>query len=216
MSEGNSPSSSKEGYFGPVRRRYEPTRTDAGVVLQKSGIPQESSAFRRARGLFARKIFRKEQEGDTDPATGIANRRGLQKMLATELPLAKRLGVPSIDIEIDLDGLKALNDREGHKAGDKLIQDFVTRVRECIRGSDAFARTGGDEFRLVLFGTDLENAQNVWNKIKTNLGPINASAGAALIDYEDFDGSVKKADEAMYSAKRGYQTTGISELGLAT
>lgn len=218
MSEGNSPSQSKEGYIGPLRRRYEPIRNDVDTTLQSSGINPHESAFRKARKAFSRKIFGKEEESGTDPMTGIPNRKGLEIILATELPLAQRLGVDSVNFEIDLDGLKILNDTRGHEAGDKLILDFVEAVRSSVRGSDAFARIGGDEFRLILFGTSLENAGVKWNEIKARLAgkKINASAGIAKIDYNNYQDSIRKADAAMYGAKQQYKTTGIAQLGVAT
>jgi diguanylate cyclase (GGDEF)-like protein len=218
LCEGNGPSQSKEGYFGPLRRRYEPIRENVHNTLASSGINPQESSFRRAKKAFSRKIFKTEAEGDTDPKTGIPNIRGLNKILANELPLASRLGVTSVDIEVDLDGLKKINDTtKSHLEGDKMINNFVDVVKASIRGSDAFARVGGDEFRIVLFGTDLVNAETKWDEIRTKLAEVqvSASAGAALINYDDFTESIKKADIAMYNAKQTFKQTGTAKLGVA-
>ena len=89
-------------------------------------------------------------EADTDDLTGVANRRALQRMLEAALRRAEALGLVVGVLMLDLDGFKAVNDRLGHAAGDAALRDVATRLRRSVRERDLVARTGGDEFVIVL------------------------------------------------------------------
>ena len=81
-----------------------------------------------------------------DPLTGLYNRRSLEQRLAQEMSRSTRNGHPLTVLALDLDGLKQVNDRFGHPAGDELIKSFAERLNKVIRGSDLAVRLGGDEF----------------------------------------------------------------------
>ena len=150
-----------------------------------------------------------------DPLTGMANRILLDERLGKALTRAARHGSPLAVILVDLDGFKEVNDTYGHAHGDELLKTVASRILRCVRESDTVARIGGDEFVLLLeelHGTD--DAIHVCDKIlKSNAEPvvikgagitIGASVGLAI--YPD-DGAepqtlVKRADRAMYDAKR--------------
>src|ERR1700722_2231758 len=85
-----------------------------------------------------------------DQLTGLYNRRSGEQRLAEEMSLAQRHGRPLTVLLMDLDGLKAVNDRYGHAAGDTVIKNFSDRVQRAIRGSDLAVRLGGDEFMGIL------------------------------------------------------------------
>ena len=149
-----------------------------------------------------------------DALTGLANRASLQDRLELELNHARRRGALVGLLYMDLDGLKAVNDRLGHEAGDALIVGFAERLKAVLRKGDTVARLGGDEFTVIL--PDLESlagAELVADKILASLSePIRfageslgagVSIGIALFpnDAESLDELVSRADAAMYRAK---------------
>ena len=121
---------------------------------------------------------------------------------------------------LDLDEFKAVNDHYGHATGDELLKQVSDRLQEAVRESDTVARIGGDEFTIVLEGSQrVEDAGHVATKILRALEVpyeiggrtlhITASIGIALypIDGEDADGLLRDADIAMYSAKSAGRNT---------
>ena len=103
----------------------------------------------------------------TDPLTGAHNRRYLMKYLPRELARAQRYNHPLSLLSCDIDGFKQVNDRLGHAAGDQVLQEFVRRAAGCIREkSDWLARSGGDEFIVVMPETDTKGATCVARKLR--------------------------------------------------
>jgi two-component system, cell cycle response regulator len=103
----------------------------------------------------------------TDPLTTAHNRRYLMKYLPRELTRAQRYNRPLSILSCDIDGFKQVNDRLGHAAGDHVLQEFVLRATRCIREtSDWLARTGGDEFIIVMPETDTKGANCVAGKLR--------------------------------------------------
>src|SRR5262249_41361885 len=99
---------------------------------------------------------RTRHEADTDPLTGLANRRALERTLQAALTRAQANSRCVAVLMLDLDGFKAVNDRHGHAAGDEALREVARRRRGCVRERDLVARLGGDEFVVVLtdLGTD--------------------------------------------------------------
>lgn len=103
----------------------------------------------------------------TDPLTGAHNRRYLMKYLPRELARAKRYTRPLSVLCCDIDRFKKVNDRLGHAAGDHVLQEFVLRVTRCLRDtSDWLARSGGDEFVIVMPETGFNGANAVAQKVR--------------------------------------------------
>jgi diguanylate cyclase (GGDEF)-like protein len=103
----------------------------------------------------------------TDALTAAHNRRYLMKYLPRELARAQRYNRPLSVLCCDIDGFKQVNDRLGHAAGDHVLQQFVLRAANCIREtSDWLARSGGDEFIIVMPETNLEGANCVAHKLR--------------------------------------------------
>jgi len=116
----------------------------------------------------------------TDALTGARNRRFLMKYLPRELARSQRYNHPLAVISCDLDNFKRINDGFGHEAGDEILQSFVTRANNCIReGVDWIARSGGEEFVLVMPETDLKGASTAAKRLREVLAahPISTSAG---------------------------------------
>lgn len=150
---------------------------------------------------------------NTDPLTGLLNRRAFTEETARELARAARHQYAVTVIYIDVDDFKAVNDKGGHAAGDTLLQDIASSIRQTIRGIDVAARLGGDEFAILL-GEDRaivrdESVVRVQRAIMAELQARNWSitlsigAVSAAPDLADVAKLIRSADELMYAVKRG-------------
>lgn len=149
---------------------------------------------------------------DHDPLTGLGNRRAFMAALDSESARARRHGGRFTLVVCDVDGLKALNDRAGHAAGDDALCHVGRVLEESLRRSDGAYRIGGDEFALVLVdGPDGGHAGEVTRRIESTLAhpveagalPIAMSFGAVVsLGEHDPELVLRRADEIMYQAKR--------------
>lgn len=169
-------------------------------------------AFRRAYDRQSEELLRL---ATTDSLTGLANRATLARALDDALGRAVRHERVGAVIYIDLDGLKLVNDREGHEAGDQMIRTAAKRLQSITRATDTAARLGGDEFVLLLSEISEPNAaEAVAHKLHVALtSPFTlhgrlvqprASLGVALFPRSADTASelLRIADDAMYQAKR--------------
>lgn len=113
-----------------------------------------------------RRAERAELESRTDPMTGVLNRRGWELAMEQEQSRIARTGSAAAVVLVDLDGLKRLNDSEGHDAGDALIRRLARVLSTQIRSRDVVARLGGDEFAMLLGGIDHNIAAQVVDRIR--------------------------------------------------
>ena len=155
-----------------------------------------------------------------DSLTGTFNREYLTERLQQELKRSQRYGHPLSLIMCDIDHFKDVNDRYGHRAGDQILKDFVSRIAGSIRiDVDWIARYGGEEFLIVLPETDLASACIVAERLRRLVGEapfrlrggeigITSSFGVASCDPArqpgkvSFDGLMEQADRYLYQAKR--------------
>lgn len=150
----------------------------------------------------------------TDPLTAVLNRRALFDSTRREIERAQRhrhdLGV----IMFDIDHFKDINDRYGHAAGDTILRHVTAAAAQVLRGTDALARYGGDEFVILALETDLahalqlaERVRNTLEASKVSIGDhklgVTASFGVAMLRPDDREPEdvVSRADRALYEAK---------------
>lgn len=146
----------------------------------------------------------------TDSLTGLSNYRTLLNVVESEIQRSRRTGRPFALLLLDLDGLKAINDQNGHLVGSRAICRLGNVLRIHSRGMDTAARYGGDEFALVLPEAGEEAAAAVSRRICERLADdgerprITVSVGAAVFprDGETMDALFNTADEALYRMKR--------------
>jgi diguanylate cyclase (GGDEF)-like protein len=154
------------------------------------------------------------ERAQLDGLTG-AHRRDLGRVvLQQEIERSRRAGTPFALAFIDVDGLKELNDREGHAAGDALLQAVVVALRAQLRSYDPIVRVGGDEFLCGFTNTELEPSRRRIEEIRASLqqGPAAASisVGLAMLGERDtLEKLIARADADMYSGKQRGRRKGV-------
>ena len=190
---------SKDGHIVWVRLSASIVRDEDGQPLHFIAHIEDISARRRDEELLKRQATR-------DPLTGVYNRARFEEELARFTALVRRHGQEEAAVfMIDLDGLKQINDRSGHAAGDAYLKSVADTISRRLRLSDVFARIGGDEFAVLLPHTSASQAQQLArilvDKVKANT-PGSVSIGIAMMGPGQLDDPVRRADQAMYHAKR--------------
>src|SRR5579885_178254 len=162
----------------------------------------------------------------TDPLPGLYNRRYLESHTSLLVTRALEREKPLSILITDIDHFKSINDTYGHDAGDEVLREFADRLRSCIRGVDLACRFGGEEFVVVMPDTDLGIASRVAERIRRRIAgePFQIDRGersievtisiwlAALHGAEDLPATIlKRADEALYRAKRSGRNRVVSE-----
>ncbi len=146
----------------------------------------------------------------TDPLTGLYNRRKLEEALGREIERAGRYQRPLSLIMLDVDNLKAVNDRFGHQAGDEVLRHTAAVIREQIRGVDIATRYGGDEFMIVLPEAGLEEATLVAKRIISRIPEVHpdyveVSISLGVVQWGPGFASLKEllhqVDRTLYEAK---------------
>lgn len=179
---------------------------DAGAVLV-SPVGQPLAAWRHRKRESAL-----ESVALRDELTGLYNRRGWFVVAEHELERARRAHSARVLLFVDLDGLKQVNDKLGHREGDRAIADAAAVLQSASRSSDIIGRLGGDEFVLLL-GDDGQ-AEGARRRMSAALDEHNARSGAgfelrlsigAEVWFPDeacsLDELVRRADEEMYAEK---------------
>ena len=160
---------------------------------------------------------RKESElhrlATTDPLTGALNRRAFNERAAIEAERARRGGYPLSLVLCDLDHFKSINDSFGHAAGDRVLKNFTAIVQDLIRPSDALGRAGGEEFVLMLPGSDADAAARVAERVRARFAsedfgsegtPILVTASFGVAAWKpgtSLEAALRDTDTALYAAK---------------
>ncbi len=156
-----------------------------------------------------------EEQARVDSLTGLPNRRACEAALEDELARAWRGESAFAFVLVDVDDFKAVNDTRGHLAGDRVLREFAARLRRSVRDVDFAGRWGGEEFALILPGTDAAGATLLVERVRAELKAsvialgdgsavaLTASFGiAAHPDETSTTMLVRAADAALYEAKR--------------
>ncbi len=164
----------------------------------------------------------------TDPLTGLANRAAFLERARLEVLRAERTGRPLAVVLLDLDHFKSVNDRHGHPAGDKVLAGAARAIAQTVRGIDLAARWGGEEFAVLLVEADESTAGGAVERIREAVAAaepprvaakITVSAGIAvhhgLFERGTVEGLLRRADEALYAAKRSGRDRAEFEKALA-
>jgi diguanylate cyclase (GGDEF)-like protein len=142
-----------------------------------------------------------QEAARTDPLTGLLNRRALEEAFPHLLEEARTLGEPLTLIYWDLNDLKALNDREGHAAGDQALKRLARALLSLSRQRDLAFRLGGDEFVSLHLGLKEEDAPALIARLRESL-PYGVAAGSLEVGEENLEDLLAEADRRMYQNKR--------------
>lgn len=206
--------------FNQLKREKEQAQAEAlaaqtrvVLTLQQHERELELRVAERTAALAAANVQLRELSL-RDPLTALANRAALSAHLDRALQRARRSGQPLALLMIDLDGFKAVNDRLGHEAGDRVLMEVADRLNHCARGGDLVARLGGDEFVLVAEqiageAAALQLAERLLDELQQTMAvdlhrvTVGASIGIVLGGVDPVEASelLKRADHAMYAAK---------------
>ncbi len=149
-----------------------------------------------------------------DSLTGIYNRAAMDRSLEREVELSHRHDREVSLLIIDVDHFKSVNDNYGHSAGDAVLKELAASITNTMRASDMLFRYGGEEFALILSGTNIDGARQVGERIRTTVSahsflfgdqqiPLTVSIGVASLGRRDSAKRLfNKADDALYQAKK--------------
>lgn len=166
-------------------------------------------------GESVRRAFEYEELFESarrDALTGLANRRVFDEQIKLKMDSARRSGRPLTMASMDLDRFKQINDNLGHQRGDQVLRQVAVVMAEAVRSTDLLVRMGGDEFLLVMDGTDQQNARilaermclaidelDIWADSETKLG---VSIGLAQWNEDEaLDAWMERVDDILYHAK---------------
>ena len=202
------------GWLSQVRRRIGDERASYVYVGATTAF-----IFGMFGYLLGRKVDALSQLSETDSLTGLLNARGFSARLRDELKRSLRYREPLTLLFFDLDGLKDINDRYGHRAGSMALRKASSVIRTELRETDVAARWGGDEFTLIAQRTDAATGLALANRIRRRIAdrmagwPLTVSVGVATTNLQNPAGLdptalLREADLAMYEAKkRGKNST---------
>jgi diguanylate cyclase (GGDEF)-like protein/PAS domain S-box-containing protein len=177
------------------------SRSDGELIYS---VAKDITETKRAEARQDARLREAQAQARTDDLTGLANRRLWDAELPREIARSRRNGSPLAIAMIDLDGLKAINDTDGHQAGSNAIKSAAAAWSAMLRESDVLARFGGDEFAVIMPDCSLEDARRTAERLRAAVGPApTASIGVAQWDGAESGAELaERADEALYEAKR--------------
>ena len=186
----------------------------AGKGLDASaGLADENALLRASLAETRERLAELEQLADSDTLTPLPNRRRFLRELERVVSHAGRHGTPAALLYIDLDNLKAINDRHGHFAGDAALIHVARLLGGLIRSTDILARIGGDEFGLILDHLDHNSAIETADRLARCIAAEPLDLGSAMVTLEasigtatilagdSVDDVMRRADRNMYAAK---------------
>ncbi len=184
------------------------------VRMALDGLMAEVQDLRGALSQARKRIGYLENLADQDTLAPVLNRRAFVRELARMISFAERYEAPGSVLYFDIDGMKALNDRHGHAAGDQVVRQAAETLLGSLRGSDLVGRLGGDEFGVILAQADkdaaLSKAQSLAQAIQAapaewNGEPLDIKVSHGVYTFaggEAVEEALERADKAMYAHKR--------------
>jgi len=188
--------------------------------LQEARLNLEQRVEARTLDLQQEVEARKKAEeqlillAETDPLTGVLNRRAFAERAGIEIERAQRYKRPLAVIILDLDRFKQINDQYGHQCGDRVLIEFANLIKPCLRAVDSLSRHGGEEFLILLPETDELEAFQLAERLRKKAEEcemfsgkesfkVTGSFGVATWKNEekDIQATIHRADQALYKAK---------------
>lgn len=194
---------------------------DAGVLEDLAGLVESelrSSASAATQAYLVEEMAAEQRRAKVDGLTRVWNRDGILEVAGEALESARRGDSGAALVVVDLDGFKGVNDTYGHAAGDEVLRSCARRMLSTIREGDAVGRLGGDEFLLVVWPCECEDAAAaIVERVRARVAsvsvragedpvPISASFGVRYLAAgadDDLEALLESADHAMYESKRG-------------
>lgn len=190
------------------------TELSPNVRYALQTLLEEVAKLRDELDRTRKRIAHLERLADEDAMLPIANRRAFVRELTRLISFSERYGSPGSVLYFDLNGMKVINDRYGHPAGDATLQHFATVLVNNVRDSDVVGRLGGDEFGVILAQADMAQAQEKANQLLEIIGKspliweghqIDLSCAVGIhqfVSEQSADDALSQADASMYKEKR--------------
>ncbi|OPX56026.1 diguanylate cyclase (GGDEF) domain-containing protein [Oceanospirillum multiglobuliferum] len=199
-------------------------RLSERLKKQKDVLKSSNQKMQHAHDALEQAMQQLDEVAGTDDLTGILNRRRFFEEAEQRLGDSERYCATALCM-IDIDHFKSINDRFGHQAGDVVLERFCQIAANCLRTSDLFGRYGGEEFILLLPQTNQDSGVKVSERIRQafaeyhfeQLAPglhLSLSIGITLHRWsEPLEATIKRADEALYQAKRNGRNQTVYQSG---
>jgi diguanylate cyclase (GGDEF)-like protein len=190
------------------------TELSPNVRAALTALLEEVRRLRDELERTRKRITHLERVADEDAMLPIANRRAFVRELTRLISFSERYGSPGSVLYFDLNGMKQINDRFGHAAGDAALRHFAELLLHNVRDSDVVGRLGGDEFGVILAQADIAQARDKANDLMTVISAaplvwegteIRLSCAVGLHEFhgeQTADDALSQADASMYQAKR--------------
>jgi diguanylate cyclase (GGDEF)-like protein len=205
-------------FLGAVVAHFYAAVFDTGLMSVTHGLTYIAGYLQMIGNGFGFLLLCKEKDdrqmvllATTDSLTGLANRRAFFERADSARMLAARMRKPVALMMLDIDHFKVLNDRHGHACGDEALRVFAATSLDVLREHDIMGRLGGEEFALLLPGTDLNGAMQAAERLRHSVEQtvlpeygfsMTVSIGVVVIDpAEHINAALARADHALYAAK---------------
>lgn len=175
----------------------------------------------RSKQALARRADAFQSLSATDALTGLLNRRELDRQIRLAARAAKATGEAMAVLLLDVDLFKRINDSHGHAAGDAVLEALGKVLKQAGRNADIIGRFGGEEFLLILPGSDAPGAANFAERLhqrirKLKIDEVTITVSIGHVQYDaardvDITSLLKRADEALYAAKESGRNCTVSE-----
>jgi diguanylate cyclase (GGDEF)-like protein len=182
-------------------------------ISSTEGLMSEIARLRDEIARLQSKVQQLDQLAHLDPLIGLPNRRGFMRQLDALIARVQRYGDHGAMLFVDIDGLKGINDRHGHQAGDEALIRVSEMLVSGVRSGDCVARLGGDEFGILLEHADEAIAAETATRLVERIAacefshegaalPLSVAIGVGIIAADDdAEAVMDRADEAMYLKK---------------